>query len=178
MPTARRRHPVIERLIALLGYAQEQAAEQIKRRVGKIRAAPCKPLIMTTRARGRPPHPDVLTPAEWAVAEAVRHGLTNPQTAKRQGVSLDAVKYHVANALQKLGFDSRAELRSWNGVRRDSSLYSMESDPMQNPNLGPIGQIARSVKDIAAARRWYGDVLGLPHLYSFGDMALSVPNGG
>ena len=37
--------------------------------------------------------------------------------------------------------------------------------------LGPIGQIARTVKDIAAARRWYGEVLGLEHLYSFGNLA-------
>ncbi|HEV7384602.1 MAG TPA: LuxR C-terminal-related transcriptional regulator [Phenylobacterium sp.] len=126
---------------------------------------------MTTRDRGRPPHPDVLTPAEWAIAESVRHGLTNPQIARRRGVSLDAVKYHVANALQKLGFDSRAELRRWNGVRRDSNLYAQESDPMPDMTLGPVGQIARSVKDIAAARRWYGEALGLPHLYSFGNLA-------
>ncbi len=37
--------------------------------------------------------------------------------------------------------------------------------------LGPIGQVARTVKDIAAARAWYADVLGLPHLYSFGNLA-------
>ena len=37
--------------------------------------------------------------------------------------------------------------------------------------LGPVGQIARTVGDIAAARVWYGEVLGLPHLYSFGDLA-------
>lgn len=37
--------------------------------------------------------------------------------------------------------------------------------------LGPIGQISRHVKDIEAARHWYGEVLGLAHLYSFGDMA-------
>lgn len=37
--------------------------------------------------------------------------------------------------------------------------------------IGPVGQIARRVKDIAAARRWYGETLGLPHLYSFGDLA-------
>ncbi|MBW8880520.1 MAG: VOC family protein [Asticcacaulis sp.] len=37
--------------------------------------------------------------------------------------------------------------------------------------LGPIGQISRNVKDIEAARRWYGEVLGLPHLYSFGNLA-------
>ena len=37
--------------------------------------------------------------------------------------------------------------------------------------LGPLGQIARHVTDIEAARRWYGEVLGLPHLYSFGNLA-------
>ena len=37
--------------------------------------------------------------------------------------------------------------------------------------LGEIGQVARPVKDIEAARRWYGDVLGLTHLYSFGTLA-------
>lgn len=38
-------------------------------------------------------------------------------------------------------------------------------------SLGAISQVARSVRDIAAARRWYGEVLGLPHLYSFGNLA-------
>ena len=37
--------------------------------------------------------------------------------------------------------------------------------------IGPLGQVARRVKDIRAARRWYGEVLGLAHLYSFGDLA-------
>lgn len=37
--------------------------------------------------------------------------------------------------------------------------------------LGPLGQVARKVKDIAAARIWYGETLGLKHLYSFGDLA-------
>jgi catechol 2,3-dioxygenase-like lactoylglutathione lyase family enzyme len=42
---------------------------------------------------------------------------------------------------------------------------------MEELRIGPVGQIARRVKDIAVARRWYGEVLGLPHLYSFGDLA-------
>jgi len=121
--------------------------------------------------RGRPPHDDLLTPAEWRTVEFVRHGLTNREIALRQGVSLDAVKFHVANALAKLGFTSRAELRLWSGVRRDSAL-SRQEPAMQAPLvLGPIGQIARTVTDIAAARGWYGDVLGLRHLYSFGNLA-------
>ena len=126
---------------------------------------------MTSRDRGRPPHADILTPAEWRVVEAVRHGLTNPQIARRQGVSNDAVKYHVANALQKLGFAGRDELRRWDGVGRDRNLFHKELNMEKDLTLGPLAQIARTVKDIAAARHWYGDVLGLPHLYSFGNLA-------
>jgi catechol 2,3-dioxygenase-like lactoylglutathione lyase family enzyme len=37
--------------------------------------------------------------------------------------------------------------------------------------LGPIGQIARAVKDIAIAEAWYRDVLGLAHLYTYGKLA-------
>ena len=119
--------------------------------------------------RGRPPHDDVLTPAEWRVLELVRHGLTNAAIAGRMSVSADAVKYHVANILVKLGAESRHKLRHWPGVRRGAALSG------QNPEgelvMGPIGQISRQVKSIEAARRWYGEVLGLPHLYSFGDLA-------
>ena len=129
------------------------------------------PRMASPRDRGRPPHPDILTPAEWRVIEAVRHGMTNPEIAQRQGVSTDAVKYHVANALQKLGFSRRAELRHWDGIRRDSPLSAQEPPMGASLTLGQIGQIARSVKDIATARHWYGEVLGLPHLYSFGNLA-------
>jgi len=120
---------------------------------------------------GRPPHDDLLTPAEWRVVEAVRHGLSNPEIATRRGISLDAVKFHVANVLQKLNLKNRGELRRWNGVARHSALFSKEVQMDEDVKLGPLGQIARRVKDIAAARRWYGEVLGLPHLYSFGDLA-------
>lgn len=36
--------------------------------------------------------------------------------------------------------------------------------------LGPIGQISRSVRDIEEAERWYKEVLGLEHLYTFGTL--------
>ena len=127
---------------------------------------------MTSSAeRGRPPYPDVLTPAEWRVVEAVRHGLTNRQSAARQGGSADAVKYHVANALQKLDLDSRAHLRRWSGIRVDSHLFKKERAMDGRLTLGPISQIARTVKNVASSRAWYEDVLGLPHLYSFGALA-------
>ena len=122
--------------------------------------------------RGRPPHDDILTPAEWRMVEMIRHGMTGPQIARRAGVSPDAVKFHVANILSKLGLSSRAELRHWTGIRRDSALYAREQLMDETKAmLGPIGQISRQVKDIEAARQFYGEVLGLTHLYSFGDLA-------
>ena len=129
--------------------------------------------------RGRPKWSDVLTPAEWRVVDAVRHGMSNPLIAARQGVSLDAVKFHVSNALAKLGLASRRELRTWEGVRQDSALKKRQEakmtdvleQPGQRLQLGQVGQIGRSVADISAAERWYRDVLGLPHLYTFGTLA-------
>src|SRR5438477_4662989 len=117
--------------------------------------------------RGRPAHDDLLTPAEWRVVEAVRHGMSNREIAERRRTSLDAVKFHVANALQKLGLKNRAALRRWNGVAKSSALHSKEVG-MDNVSIGQVGQIARRMRDIAAARQWYGEVLGLKHLYSFG----------
>lgn len=123
------------------------------------------------RNRGRPPFDDVLTPAEWKVVEAVRHGLTNRAIAERQGVSVDAVKYHLANALQKLQLHNRHALRRWNGVRRSSSLPQPGSSMRTETCLGAIGQIARGVSDIERAKTFYGEVLGLRHLYTFGTLA-------
>jgi predicted enzyme related to lactoylglutathione lyase len=37
--------------------------------------------------------------------------------------------------------------------------------------LGPIGQISRTVSDVARSATWYGEVLRLPHLYTYGDLA-------
>lgn len=126
---------------------------------------------MTRRPRGRPPHDDVLTPAEWRVVELLRHGLSNPAIARRTGVSVDAVKYHLANALSKLGFSSRAEIRRWDGVSRASALSRKEPAMSEPVALGAIGQIARNVRSIAESVEFYGSKLGLPHLYTFGNLA-------
>ena len=123
------------------------------------------------RRRGRPPSPDILTPAEWQIANAVRHGLGNRDIAARRGVSVEAVKYHISNVLQKLGYSTRKDLRRWNGIARDSALFGQETDMTETMAMASLGQVARPVRDIAAARVWYGEVLGLKHLYSFGDLA-------
>jgi DNA-binding CsgD family transcriptional regulator/catechol 2,3-dioxygenase-like lactoylglutathione lyase family enzyme len=124
---------------------------------------------------GRPRHNDVLTPAEWKVAEQIRHGMTNRRIAERMGVSLDAVKFHVGNALSKLGFSSRGELRLWGGVAKGTALDLMRRSAMDthptSDSYMMLGQVARTVKDVEAARSWYRDVLGLPELYAFPGLA-------
>jgi DNA-binding CsgD family transcriptional regulator/catechol 2,3-dioxygenase-like lactoylglutathione lyase family enzyme len=125
--------------------------------------------------RGRPPHNDVLTPAEWRVVHAVQHGLTNREIAARRGISADAVKFHVSNAIAKLGLRDRRALRQWFKAPAFSALANdlahgtaTMNEPLQ---LGAIGQIARTVRDIQQSERWYREVLGLRHLYTFGKMA-------
>jgi DNA-binding CsgD family transcriptional regulator len=125
--------------------------------------------------RGRPPHDDVLTPAEWRTVHAVKHGLTSRQIAERRGISIDAVKYHIANALEKLGVANRKELRQWHRAPKDSAL---KDHTMNSPLVsGSIAQIARSVRDIKQSEAWYKNVLGLPHLYTFGVLAFFDCNG-
>jgi DNA-binding CsgD family transcriptional regulator/catechol 2,3-dioxygenase-like lactoylglutathione lyase family enzyme len=130
---------------------------------------------MATNGPGRPPHDDVLTPSEWKVAEQVRHGMTNRQIAGRMGVSLDAVKFHVSNALSKLGFASREELRRWDGVAKGTALHQMRRSVMDvqttTDSYMMLGQVARTVRSSENSRAWYRDVLGLPELYSFPGLA-------
>jgi DNA-binding CsgD family transcriptional regulator/catechol 2,3-dioxygenase-like lactoylglutathione lyase family enzyme len=125
------------------------------------------------RQRGRPPHPDVLTPAEWRVADAVRHGMRNRTIARLRGISAGAVKFHLTNIRDKLGLGSRGALRFWRGAPRTGAapIRPEETRHVSTLQLGPIGQIARSVSDLPRAEAWYRDVLGLPHLYTFGKLA-------
>lgn len=37
--------------------------------------------------------------------------------------------------------------------------------------FGTIGQLSRGVADIGAAEAWWRDVLGMPHLYTYGPLA-------
>jgi DNA-binding CsgD family transcriptional regulator/predicted enzyme related to lactoylglutathione lyase len=123
------------------------------------------------RSRGRPRHDDVLTPAEWRIAHAVKHGMTNRAIAERRGISIDAVKFHVANIVAKLGVSNRKELRQWFRAPKGSALSRRLLDMQAPVTLGQIGQISRTVKDIAQAQQFYGKVLGLPHLYTFDRLA-------
>lgn len=118
---------------------------------------------------GRPPHPDILTPAEWRVVEGVRHGLTNPAIASRCNLTTDAVKFHVSSALGKLGMSSRRELQKWSGVRADSALA--KSSGQSGHAAITLGQVARTTIDVARMADWFRDVVGLNEIMRFGDMA-------
>lgn len=37
--------------------------------------------------------------------------------------------------------------------------------------LGPIGQVSLHARDVATAEAFYRDILGLPHIFTFGDLA-------
>ncbi|MXW26391.1 MAG: helix-turn-helix transcriptional regulator [Dehalococcoidia bacterium] len=68
---------------------------------------------MPERRRGRPPHPDLLTPAERRVLEELRKGGTNAEIAVRIGVGPETVKTHVSNMLAKLELEDRNHLAAW-----------------------------------------------------------------
>ena len=94
-----------------------------------------------------------------------------PDFAERRGISIDAVKFHVANALAKLRLPNRKALRHWHQAPLQSPLHQQENIMDSQTRLGPIGQIARSVRNIEEAQTWYSTVLGIPHLYTFGKLA-------
>jgi predicted enzyme related to lactoylglutathione lyase len=101
------------------------------------------------------------------------------EIARRRGTSLDAVKYHLANISGKLGVPTR-DLRQWPGVPRTSPrTRTRTDDPMTPPptRLGPIGQVSLSIRDLPRAERFYGETLGLPHVFTFGDLAFFDADG-
>ena len=135
--------------------------------------------MVNRRGRGRPPHPDVLTPTEWTVLDLLRHGMSRRMISERRGISLDAVKYHVQNIAGKLGVRGAAELRHWPGFPATSPMSKRKEQPMatQTLTLGRIGQVSLYIRDVGRAEAFYRDTLGLPHVFTFGDLAFFDANG-
>jgi DNA-binding CsgD family transcriptional regulator/catechol 2,3-dioxygenase-like lactoylglutathione lyase family enzyme len=135
--------------------------------------------MVNRRGRGRPPHPDVLTPTEWRMLDMLRHGMTRRMIADWRGISLDAVKYHVQNIAGKLGVRGAAELRSWPGFPATSPLSKRKEHPMatETLTLGRIGQVSLYIRDVGRAEAFYRDTLGLPHVFTFGDLAFFDADG-
>ena len=94
--------------------------------------------------RGRPKHPDVLTPRQFEVLELVREGLTNPQIAERLGISPDGAKWHVKEILWKLDVPSREEAGRW----------QREPAPMARLRLGGSCHPRRRLRDLRAEHSW------------------------
>jgi DNA-binding CsgD family transcriptional regulator/catechol 2,3-dioxygenase-like lactoylglutathione lyase family enzyme len=130
---------------------------------------------MARRSRGRPAHPDVLTPTEWRVVDWLRHGVTRREIARRRGTSVNAVKYHVANIRSKLGVTG-PELRQWPGYPADSALarsIARKESTMTTTTalkLGRLGQVSMLCRDVARTETFYRDTLGLGHIFTFGDL--------
>jgi DNA-binding CsgD family transcriptional regulator/catechol 2,3-dioxygenase-like lactoylglutathione lyase family enzyme len=125
---------------------------------------------MQRRRKGRPAYDDVLTPAEWQTLHAIQHGMSNREIAIRRRMSLDAVKYHVKNIRAKLGIESRVHLRQWFRAPAESELKRGSGAMKNSFEIVAVGQVARTVKDIEATKRFYGETLGLEHLYTFGNL--------
>src|SRR2546426_9901507 len=60
-------------------------------------------------SRGRPRHPDILTPREWEVLELLRAGASNAQIAEGLDITERTAKFHVSEILSKLGVATREE---------------------------------------------------------------------
>src|SRR5437667_10590945 len=102
------------------------------------------------RGRGRPPHPDVLTPTEWRVLDALRHGMPRRGIAARRGTSVSAVKYHARNIAGKLGVASAQQLRHWPGQPFDSAIrHRKEPELTTALQLGPLGQVSLLMRETA-----------------------------
>src|SRR5690348_13003673 len=76
--------------------------------------------------RGRPPHPEAVTPAEAKVLAFVREGLHNAEIAVRLGVSVNTVRFHVSNLLAKSGCTDRGALKDW----RPPSAHETRRPPL------------------------------------------------
>jgi DNA-binding CsgD family transcriptional regulator len=68
--------------------------------------------------RGRPKHPDILTPRESEVLDLLREGCSNEQIAERLRISVSGAKYHVSEILSKLHLENRTDAARWRPEER------------------------------------------------------------
>lgn len=98
--------------------------------------------------RGRPPHPDVLTPAEWRVVDLARAGHTNPEIAEQLGITVPTVKTHMSRILDKLALPDRRALAAWDG---QPAVPAVEA-PRRAVLAAPLGWLtSRTAGGVAVA---------------------------
>ena len=109
------------------------------------------------------------------VLDLVRHGLTRRHVARARGTTLGAAKYHLANIGDKLGVHGVERLRQFPGYPATGARATHPEEGRMTESstaiLGPIGQISLNIRDVRRAERFYGETLGLPHHFTFGDLA-------
>lgn len=104
---------------------------------------------MTRRGRGRPPYPDILTPAEWRILDEVRTGATNAEIAIKLGISPYTVKYHVSNILGKLELRNRRQIATWQPERERLRLPQMVGARLR-AFLAPLALLPKPLIGVAA----------------------------
>ena len=144
---------------------------------------------MPGRGRGRPPHPDILTPAEQRVLDELRKGGTNVEIAVRLRLSPETVKTHIARMLAKLGLDDRHALAAWQPDRDRRRLLTPLTLPAALASVGrPLlwagaGVVAVAVVAIVAVLlvAFLGDdeeedTVRVPTAAGLCDAGVAVPN--
>jgi DNA-binding CsgD family transcriptional regulator len=101
--------------------------------------------------RGRPPHPDILTPAEWRVLELVREVQSNPDIAGELGASINGVRTHVSTLLAKLEVPDKPAFAAWDG--RPAEVITGLSADSASCSRSPTGSPARPSR-LPAAWSW------------------------
>ncbi len=128
--------------------------------------------------RGRPPHPDVLTPAEWRVLEHLRAGHSNPEIAVRLHVSVNTVRTHVSSMLAKLELSDRHELAAWVGEPDEASRVALGRFGLAAPfgwlREAWVGKVAVGASVVAVS---VAAVALISQLQGAGEPATSMPTG-
>jgi DNA-binding NarL/FixJ family response regulator len=94
------------------------------------------PATLRRRARGSA---GVLTEREAEIAALIARGLSNRSIAEKLVLSARTVETHVANAMGKLGFSSRAQLAAW-ATEHNKCDLSLRHYVRQGPSTGGEAQ--------------------------------------
>jgi len=101
-----------------------------------------------------------LTPREWQVARLVRGGLTDRDIAGRLSITRRTAEWHVKQILNKLGFNSRAQVAAW--VAHDEAVGSFAGSsnghrhnlPLQLTKFVGRGDELAELQRLLAAKRF------------------------
>lgn len=94
------------------------------------------------RTRGRPKHPETLTPRQAEVFSLLRKGMTNDEIAKKLGISIDGVKYHVSDILLRLGVNSRYEAQYIDVPPPSRQAGFLALFAFRRPSIGSLTMVA------------------------------------